>query len=74
MRRSCTCGGMVFQTLPGARSVMPMRSRAEGATSGWMYMRKRPLVGAPLLAQFERLRLVPRDEPVRMVDLGRDAS
>ncbi len=52
MRRSCRCGGMVFQMLPGARSVMPISSRQEGDTSGWMYMRKVPLVGAPFLAEF----------------------
>ena len=39
--------GMVFQALPSARSVMPIKSRQEGMTSGWMYMTRRRL--------FERL-------------------
>ena len=34
-------GGMVFQTLPSARSVIPIRRRQEGATSGWMYIARR---------------------------------
>ena len=30
---------MVFQTLPGAGSVIPISRRHDGATSGWIYIR-----------------------------------
>ena len=72
MRRSWTWQGMVFQTLPGARSVMPIRSRQEGATSGWMYMRSVRWLARAWLAEVERLASARRDQPVR--DVGACAA
>ena len=36
MRRSCVWAGIVFHTLPGSSTVMPMDSWQVGSTSGWI--------------------------------------
>ena len=36
IRRSWVCAGIVFHTLPGSSTVMPMDSWHVGSTSGWM--------------------------------------
>ena len=36
MRRSCVCTGIVFQTLPSEKTVIPITSWQLSRTAGWM--------------------------------------
>ena len=54
---------MVFQMLPGAGSVMPIKSRQEGATSGWIYIRSSRLLdfaSSPITSGLDSARLIRR--------------
>ena len=70
MRRSCRCGGMVFQTLPGAEIGDAHQEQAGRRHLGMDVHAQRALVGAPLLAEIERLGLGLGDQPVRDVAAG----